>query len=694
MNLNQSIFSSIVNKMNLLLPSSPLRGIAFEGKKRWDHRFHSRFMLHDNRCRCNPSESKLTDYVSVDDEATQKLRYDRSSSSMASSSHRSQQQIDMDMSFEEDGSGFSTSLSSSTAPQSSRRPNGARNGKAIPEEDRPEFLTDVEQESVGPALTWLYSQRDLLTLSYAVLIGGVVAGSVFIFDLSIEYIHNLPDILAGKGIGGGRSVGLPITEDFSIPFRCVMPIGAGFIVAYLGEMGFAPPLKIVTRAFDSVQCDKAKLPKDYGQVARKALASAITLGSGASLGPEAPSVELGANTAAVITPKNLSRRRQRMLLAAGAAAGVSAAFDAPVAGALFAVEFVLKSSRLGLDRLSTSTVFVSTSVAAGAIHFLRDKGQALGIGGAGHLVGRIPYFSMQPNLLFDVAEFGLLGVFCASAAVSLYEGVRISEIVLRPLPRMVSAPLAGALCGTIAFWFPQVQYGYVNLEQIFRDSTNLSVFSLVTLLIAKVAATSICVGGGLVGGLFAPSLFLGALVGDIVGHFFTNGVADNTTFVVVGAAAVLGASCRAPLTAIALMVEITRDTGLLVPLLAAIGTASLVTDYLEGSFSKWVESQLVEMYLNEKSAFWGASGQVKEEKKEGPVDAVQSAMSVQTSMYVRNTLPLQQAANAMLDKRVAAAVVVDEDFSPLGVVYLEDVKEEIVRQRLELEQDNNFGRAS
>ena len=189
-------------------------------------------------------------------------------------------------------------------------------------------------------------------------------------------------------------------------------------------------------------------------------------------------------------------------------------------------------------------------------------------------------------------------------------------------------------------------------------------------------------------------------------HFFSDGaVADNTTFVVVGAAAVLGAACRAPLTAIALMVEISRDTGLLVPLLAAIGTASVVTDYLvsglrvmgrrcwgprasdarrsdgrenpkcsmspsltlplplwqesmssnrcrpspspltltpqegmfsnrfsppafpplqEGMFSKWLERQLVEMYLKEKAMFWGAglvSDAAAKEALGGPKDA-------------------------------------------------------------------------
>jgi hypothetical protein len=88
-------------------------------------------------------------------------------------------------------------------------------------------------------------------------------------------------------------------------------------------------------------------------------------------------------------------------------AGVSAAFDAPATGALFAIEFVLKSSRLGLDRLSTSTVFAATSVSAGVVGFLRSQGQALGITGAAtHLVGRIPYFSVNPNLLTDVLQVG------------------------------------------------------------------------------------------------------------------------------------------------------------------------------------------------------------------------------------------------------------------------------------------------
>ncbi|GFR48199.1 hypothetical protein Agub_g10016 [Astrephomene gubernaculifera] len=565
--------------------------------------------------------------------------------------------------------------------------------------DTPEGLTDVEVISVAPVADWLRDRDDIYTLYYAVLTGGLVATAVFLFDVSIQTIHDLPDIFStGLGIGGGRKTGLEVFGT-AVPFRCVMPVAAGLAVAWLQRLGFSPPLKVLTRAMEGVADDAAKaaLPKSYWQVARKAIASAVTLGSGASLGPEAPSVELGANTAAVIVPKTLSKRRQRMLVAAGAAAGVSAAFDAPVSGALFAVEFVLKSSRLGLDRLSTSTVFVSTSVAAGVIGFLRTQGQALGIAGAGtHLVGRIPYFSIQPNLLVDVLQFSALGSCCAVAAVALYEGVRVCEIALRPLPRWLSAPTAGALCGIIAYRFPQVQYGYVNLEEIFRDSTRMSAGDLAALLTAKIAATAVCVGGGLVGGLFAPSLFLGALVGDVMGHFVAVpwGLPDPTSLVVVGAAAVLGASCRAPLTAVALMVEITRDTGLLVPLLAAIGAACLLTDYMEGVFSKRLEQALVQLYLREKAFFWAASLVEATERQQdaGAPKTVESVLGTRASLYVRHTLPLAQAKSAMLSRGSQAAVVVDDNLSPLGVVYLEDVEAELLRQRLMNEPDANFNR--
>eukprot|EP00878_Enallax_costatus_P038249 GHUV01043430.1.p1 GENE.GHUV01043430.1~~GHUV01043430.1.p1 ORF type:complete len:246 (+),score=87.68 GHUV01043430.1:228-965(+) len=235
---------------------------------------------------------------------------------------------------------------------------------------------------------------------------------------------------------------------------------------------------------------------------------------------------------------------------------------------------------------------------------------------------------------------------------------------------------------------------------------------------AKIAATSVCVGGGLVGGLFAPSLFIGALVGDVMGHFVANrwGVADPTTLVVVGAAAVLGAACRAPLTAFGLMVEITRDTGLFVPLLAAVGVASLVSEYAEGIFSEKLETALASLYLKEKLLFWGASADDSLAATPNSIAAattaavaasaaaagqsaatddvpagssgvsgtairmstavaavvvqqrktVEAVIATPAKLYVRHTLPLEQAKDALLARQSAAAVVVDDNFTPLG----------------------------
>jgi hypothetical protein len=138
---------------------------------------------------------------------------------------------------------------------------------SVDDEDTPESLSDISRAPDLPSFTWLSGQRDIITLSYAILVGGLVATSVFVFDVSIQYIHDIPDMLANKGIGGGRATGLAF-GDVSVPFRCVMPIGAGVLVAWLQGMGFAPPLKVVAKAVDTVQDDikNASLPQGYGQV--------------------------------------------------------------------------------------------------------------------------------------------------------------------------------------------------------------------------------------------------------------------------------------------------------------------------------------------------------------------------------------------------------------------------------------------
>ena len=138
---------------------------------------------------------------------------------------------------------------------------------------------------------------------------------------------------------------------------------------------------------------------------------------------------------------------------------------------------------------------------------------------------------------------------------------------------------------------------------------------------------------------------------------------------------------------------------MLVPLLTAIGVASLVSEYAEGLFSQKLEQALTTLYLREKLLFWstnqgssssgGASGSSSSSAREKTVEEV---MATKARLYVRHTLPLRQAKTAMAARGSAAAVVVDDNFTPMGLVYLGDIEAELVKEELLLEEDNNFGR--
>jgi signal-transduction protein with cAMP-binding, CBS, and nucleotidyltransferase domain len=126
-------------------------------------------------------------------------------------------------------------------------------------------------------------------------------------------------------------------------------------------------------------------------------------------------------------------------------------------------------------------------------------------------------------------------------------------------------------------------------------------------------------------------------------------------------------------------------------LLTAIGVASLVSEYAEGLFSQKLEQVLTSLYFREKLLFWSAnqgsnsSSSVKEK-------TVEEVMATKARLYVRHTLPLRQAKRAMVSRGSPAAVVVDDNFTPMGLVYLGDIEAELVKEELLLEEDNNFGR--
>jgi hypothetical protein len=178
-----------------------------------------------------------------------------------------------------------------------------------------------------------------------------------------------------------------------------------------------------------------------------------------------------------------------------------------------------------------------------------------------------------------------------------------------------------------------------------------------------------------------------------------------------------------------------RDTGLFVPLLAAVGVASLVSEYAEGIFSQQFEEALNKLYTRERMLFWGAAssssapGQLTAggSSQEGsaaaalggvvardaglssntsssgstgwsvalapqPQPTVESVIATPAKLYVRHTLPLEQAKEALSARASAAAVVVDDNFTPMGIVYLEDIEAELVKLALLNEPDTNFDR--
>ncbi|MGD8362786.1 MAG: chloride channel protein [Gemmatimonadota bacterium] len=302
-------------------------------------------------------------------------------------------------------------------------------------------------------------------------------------------------------------------------------------------------------------------------VAVKSIASAVCIGTGGSVGREGPIVQIGSALASAIGRLlGVKGNQLRTLVAAGAAAGIAATFNAPLAGALFGVEIIL-----GNFAVAEFSAIVIASVSATAVsrHFL----------GAEPLID-VPSLSLVSP--WEVIPYSLLGVAAAVVALTFSWSIYKAEDMFDRFPLLpwLTTAVGGLMVGALALAYPQVMgVGYPVTEAAVWG--RLSVGLLLVLVPAKLLATSLTLGSGGSGGIFAPSLFLGSLTGGLTGAA-ANFWAPNLTgppgaYALVGMGAVVAGATHAPLTAILMIFELTSDYRMILPLMASCMIANLIT---------------------------------------------------------------------------------------------------------------------
>jgi CIC family chloride channel protein len=298
----------------------------------------------------------------------------------------------------------------------------------------------------------------------------------------------------------------------------------------------------------------------------KILASAVSIGTGGSVGREGPIVQIGSAVGSSAGQLfGFSGERLKVLVATGAAAGIAATFNAPIAGVLFAIEIIL-----GRGSVRTFSPLVVGSVIATVI--------------ARQHLGNFPAFQVAPHDLVSIWElplYVLLGGAAAVVGVMFIKGLYSLEDFWEriPCPDWLKAVFGGAVIGGVAIWLPHIMgVGYEHIERVLNWNKNALPLDLgflgflLLLMVAKIFTTGSTIGSGGSGGIFAPSLFIGASLGGAFGLLANvllpaDMVASPSAYALVAMGAVVAATTHAPLTAILIVFELTDRHTIILPLM-------------------------------------------------------------------------------------------------------------------------------
>ena len=306
-------------------------------------------------------------------------------------------------------------------------------------------------------------------------------------------------------------------------------------------------------------------------VVAKLFSSALYIAAGGSVGREGPVIQIGSAIGSTLGQFfRVNQKRMRTFVACGAASGIAAAFNAPVAGALFAVEIIL-----GDFAVPQFSPIVISSVTATIV--------------SRHFLGDFPAFIVPAYHLYSPLElinYVVLGVLAGIVAVTFIKVLYFSEDFFENLkmPQYLQSAAGGLMIGLMGLELPHIfGVGYDTMDMAL--SGHLLLWLALVLVFAKIVATSVSLGSGGSGGIFAPSLFLGSMLGvffgGVIHQIFPDWTAGPGAYALVAMGGVVGATTHGPITAILIIFEMTNDYKIILPLMITTIISTLISIRLQ-----------------------------------------------------------------------------------------------------------------
>lgn len=489
----------------------------------------------------------------------------------------------------------------------------------------------------------LNASGEIYLVLLALVVGVLTGFGAYFLNLIVEFVHLVLFDQAHSNL-----IPIQIMEYLRILFPAIGGLAVGLLVYH-----FSPEVKGhgIPGVMEAVANKGGYIRKRVSLLT--SINSGMTIGSGGSAGKEGPIVQIGAAIGSSIGQLlHVSQQRIKILVGCGTAAGLAAVFNAPIAGVVFTMEVILADYSLR----AFTPIVVSSVIATVISRQFIDSGPIL----------HIPVYAL--NSAWELPFYlmmGLLGGLLSVIFIKTLYGVEDLFEEKLSLPTYIKPAIGGLVTGLIAYWYPQV-YGFDDAAIYSGLLNQPGVLLLIILIGAKILATSFTLGSGATGGLFTPSLFIGAMFGGLfgilVGYLFPDVAAPPGAYALVGMAVIVAGTIHAPLSAFLIIFEVTGDYNIILPLMLGAVSSTVIARLLEKESIYTMKISLFSSHL--------LNGRNLE-----LLQSIKVASIVQNDVdVIRATTGLSQILDIFMKSNYTSFPVLDKNQKVIGIITLRDLR--------------------